>query len=124
MSGKTEHYAELSPADKTTIQHLKDDEDGLDHRLAALEAAILATPEKALAVPMLKQQVDGIQDRTHGDVESIRGEISRLFTLTQWFIGLMFTIALGVFGLALNNLRRGERELQRRDDKEIAPKPA
>jgi type IV secretory pathway TrbL component len=55
---------------------------------------------------MLKQQIDTIQDRSHADIDSVRGEIGRLFTLTQWFIGLMFTIALGVFGLALSNLRR------------------
>jgi hypothetical protein len=47
-----------------------------------------------------------LQDHTHGDIEAVRGEVSRLFGLTQWFIGLMFTIALGVLGLALNNLRR------------------
>jgi hypothetical protein len=43
---------------------------------------------------------------THGDIDAVRGEVGRLFGLTQWFIGLMFTIALGVLGLALNNLRR------------------
>jgi len=36
----------------------------------------------------------------------VRREIGRLFTLTQWFIGPMFTIVLGVFGLALSNLRK------------------
>jgi hypothetical protein len=71
-----------------------------------LETTLVTTPEKAIAVPMLKQQIDAIQDRSHADLDSVRGEIGRLFTLTQWFIGLMFTIALGVFGLALSNLKK------------------
>jgi hypothetical protein len=66
----------------------------------------VTTPEKAIAVPMLKQQIDTLQDRSHADLDSVRGELARLFTLTQWFIGLMFTIALGVFGLPLSNLRK------------------
>jgi hypothetical protein len=84
----------------------KDGQAQLQTRLSGLESALMTTPEKALAVPMLKQQVDTLQDRTHSDLDSVRGEIGRLFTLTQWFIGLMFTIALGVFGLALSSLRR------------------
>lgn len=55
---------------------------------------------------MLKQQMDTAQDRFREDIASVRGEIGRLYTLTQWFIGLMFTIALGVFGLALSNLKK------------------
>lgn len=77
--------------------------------MGTLENALANTPEKALALPMLKQEVDNLQDRTHSDFEGVRGEIGRLFTLTQWFIGLMFTTALGVFGLALSNIQRGDR---------------
>lgn len=66
---------------------------------------------------MLKQQVDTIQDRAHADahahIDSVRGEIGRLFTLTQWFIGLMFRIALGVFGLSLSNLKQDSRKTAR-----------
>jgi hypothetical protein len=56
---------------------------------------------------LLKQQVESLQDRTHGDIDGIRSEIGRLFTLTQWFIGLMFTIALGMFSLSLNLRKAG-----------------
>jgi hypothetical protein len=101
-SGKSTSFSTLDPADRQSIADIKDAEAKLDARLSSLETSIMATPEKAVAVPMLKQQVDALQDRTHSDLDGIRGEIGRLFTLTQWFIGLMFTIALGMFGLSFN----------------------
>ncbi len=101
--------AELSPVDRHFLDELKVGQDQLSTRMGTLENVLANTPEKALALPMLRQQVDSLQDRTHSDLEGVRGEIGRLFTLTQWFIALMFTIALGVFGLALSNIRRGDR---------------
>jgi chromosome segregation ATPase len=102
-------YAELNPMDRHQLEQLNSSAEQLQTRLTALEAALMNTPEKALSVPMLKQQVDTLQDRTKSDFDGVHGEIGRLFTLTQWFIGLMFTIALGIFGLALANLRRPEK---------------
>jgi hypothetical protein len=102
-------YSQLNPVDRHLLDQLKAGEEQLSGRMGTLEGALANTPEKALALPMLKQQVDNLQDRTHSDLEGVRGEIVRLFTLTQWFIGLMFTIALGVFGLALSNIRRGDK---------------
>lgn len=107
-SGKTPQYAQLSPTDRQSLDQIKNDQAQLQTRLSGLETALMTTPEKALAVPMLKQQIDILQDRTHSDLDSIRGEIGRLFALTQWFIGLMFTIALGVFGLAISSLKRSK----------------
>ncbi len=101
-SGKTVSFSNLDPADRESIDQIRTAEAKLDARLGALEASIMASPEKAVALPMLKQQLDSLQDRTHSDLDGIRGEIGRLFTLTQWFIGLMFTIALGMFGLSFN----------------------
>jgi chromosome segregation ATPase len=102
-------YAQLSPADRELVSKVRADEDQLQTRLASLESALANSPEKVLSTFVIKQQLDGLQDRNRADMESVHGEIGRLFTLTQWFIGLMFTVALGVFGLALTNLRRAEK---------------
>jgi hypothetical protein len=71
-----------------------------------MSVSLETTPEKALSTVVIKQRLDSLQDRTRGDIDSIHGEIGRLFTLTQWFIGLIFTIALGVSGLAIANFRK------------------
>jgi hypothetical protein len=101
-SGESIKFSALDPSDRQRIDEIGAAESKLDGRLSVLENALMASPEKAVAVPMLKQELDALQDRTHGDLDAIRGEIGRLFTLTQWFIGLMFTIALGMFGLSFN----------------------
>lgn len=106
QAGKPLSYAELSPADRQQISHTKNDVEQLQSRLDKLEGALEVTPEKALSTIVMKQRLDTLQDRTRGDIDSIHGEIGRLFTLTQWFIGLIFTISLTVFGLALGNLRK------------------
>jgi hypothetical protein len=97
---------ELRPSDRDLINHIKSAEEQLQTRLGKLEEVLEDSPEKALTAVVIKQRLDSLQDRTRGDIDSIRGEIGRLFTLTQWFIGLIFTIALGLLGLAIANLRR------------------
>jgi hypothetical protein len=99
-------YATLSPTDQQILQEAKANGDQLRTRLGSLEAAILSTPEKAVALPMLKQQMDMLQDRNRTDIDGLRGEMGRLFTLVQWCIGLMFTIGLAVLGISITNMRK------------------
>jgi hypothetical protein len=79
-----------------SIKQLRSDVDGLN-------AAILADPSKALAVPMLRRDMDSLAQRSRDDVLAIRDEIGRVYDLTKWFIGLMLTMALGLIGLAFTN---------------------
>ena len=94
-----QQYAQLSPVNRHQLDAVKDSQDSLQQRLGALQGALTATPEKAVAVSILRQQFQDSQERTRGDLDALRGELGRLFTLTHWFIGLMFTIALGVLGM-------------------------
>jgi len=107
--GSKQVYAKLDPSDRDLINKLKADDDQLQTRLSSLESALMNTPEKSLSTFALKQQVDELHEGRHADMEAVHGEMERLFTLTEWCLGLMFTIALGVFGLALTNLMKGEK---------------
>jgi hypothetical protein len=113
----------LTPQERDTLSQTATIAGQLDKRMLALETAILQTPEKAVAVPLLRQQLIDLQDRTHGDVDGVRGEISRLYTMLQWLLGLMVTIIIGVGGLIANSLRQiGERkrETPRGPEREVA----
>ncbi len=101
-TGRPISLSSLDPKSQQRLDLIEQSQSKLDARMSVLESSLMISPEKAVAVPMLKQQLDSLQDRTHNDLDGIRGEIGRLFTLTQWFIGLMFTIALGMFGLSFN----------------------
>jgi chromosome segregation ATPase len=106
QDGKLPTNVELSHIDRQTINQVKSDDQQLQTRMGKLEEALETTPEKALSTVMLRQRLDTLQDRTRGDIDNIHGEIGRLYTLTQWFIGLIFTIALGMLTLAIGNLRK------------------
>jgi hypothetical protein len=104
-------YATLSPVDRQALKELKSNEEQLQGRMTSLETALVATPEKAIALPMLKQQMDMLQDRTRGDLDGVRGEMGRLFTMVQWCIGIIVTIGLAVLGISITNLRKGKSDV-------------
>jgi len=83
----------------------------LDVRLKALEDALRLDAAKSLAVPLLRKDVDTLQDALRANTVAIQTEMGRLYGLVEWFLGLMFTIALGFFGLAITNYFRSDRKL-------------
>lgn len=106
----TARYAVLSPTDQLALRAAKTTADQLRSRIESLEAALLVTPDKAVAVQMLKQQLDLLPDRNRSDMDGIRDETVRLFTMVQWCMGILFTIGHAVLGIATNNMRKGKTE--------------
>lgn len=78
-------------------------------RVERLEEALTASPDKAIALPILRQQVDAFEDRARSDVEGLRSEIGRLYSLSQWLIGLIVTITFGLSTFAFSGLRATEK---------------
>lgn len=97
----------LTVADRQSLDRAEKADADLDKRLSALEGALLQSPEKAIAVPLLHQQLTDIEDKNKGDAENIHGEINRLYGMMQWFLGLMITLIIGVGGLVANSFRQG-----------------
>ena len=104
--GKRGQSIGLAAADRQAISNVETANRGMDQRLAALESALLQTPEKAVALPLLRQQLSDVQDKNKGDSDSLHGEINRLYGMMQWFLGLMMTLIIGVGGLAVNSFRQ------------------
>lgn len=69
----------------------------------ALNEAILENPSKALSVPMIRRDLDTLDKNYREGIQRVREEVERMYDLNKWFIGLMFTMALGVLGLAIGN---------------------
>ncbi len=68
--------------------------------IAKLNAAIQQSPDKALAVPLLRKDFDNMRDMYRHDLENTQSEISRVYDQNKWFIGLMFTMAIGIIGFS------------------------
>lgn len=72
-------------------------------KLDALETAITADPTKALAIPMLRKDLTNAEKSIKSELMQTKAEIDRMYDQNKWFIGLMFTIALSVLGMAASS---------------------
>lgn len=104
--GVVQYSQGLSPSDRQSLDSVINGQADLDRRLASLEAALSQSPDKDVALPLMKQQITDMQDKNRGDIDNVHGEIGRLYTMMQWFLGLMVTLIIGVGGLIVNNLKQ------------------
>ena len=75
----------------------------IDGKLSALEAALTLNPEKALAIPILRKDLDNVKQSIHSELRQTKSEIDRIYDQNKWFLGLMFTMALSVLGMAISS---------------------
>ncbi len=61
--------------------------DSIDKRLAKLEQVIMADPEKALTVPLLRKELAAINDARIADHLAAKESVDRVYTLAQWLLG-------------------------------------
>jgi hypothetical protein len=99
-------------ADK--IDQLNKKIESLNDRLASLEQYLVESPDKALALPLFQKELDSLKDSVRSARVNTNSEIARIYDQNKWFIGLMFTMAVSVIGLAISNLYQGRKV----DDKE------
>ncbi len=76
-------------------------------RLSELEEAILADPAKALQVPLLSNQVSGLEERTEAALVAQRESTDRVYDLLKVSI---LALAIGVLALAVPNALRARKE--------------
>lgn len=72
-------------------------------RLEILEKGLLDNPEKALSVPLLRNDLQNLEQNYKEDIGTLAKSIDRVYDQNKWFIGLMFTMAVGLIGLAISN---------------------
>ena len=61
----------------------------------SLNQAIGASPEKLVALPILKQPLEDFKTLSQRDVDSVRAEMARNYDLNKWLIGLILAAVLG-----------------------------
>jgi len=75
----------------------------LDKRIQGIETAILDNPSKAITIPLLRQELETVKVDAQKEADSQTKQIDRIYDQNKWFIGLMFTMAIGLIGLAVSN---------------------
>jgi len=92
------------------LEHLNTNISNIEKRLHSLEKYLLESPGKALALPLLSKEIDSLKTNYKSERVDTDAEIARIYDQNKWFIGLMFTMAVSVLGLAISNLFQGKNE--------------
>ena len=95
----------MRPEERSEIDGYEETQKQLALKVSTLESALNTSPEKAVAVPILRQQLTDTQDRFKNDMDETHAEFGRLYALVQWAFALIVTIILGFCGVLLAQVK-------------------
>ena len=78
----------------------------IETKLEIFDKAIVDNPERAMSIPLLRRDIDALSTDLKGDLFVTRQEVNRVYDYSKWFLALMVSMAVGVFGLAVQMLKR------------------
>jgi len=90
--------AAMSPSLSVKINKLESRIEKFDEKINAINRTILSSPEKAIEVPMLRRDIEVIQEKHTATTSALEKEIASVFEMIKWILG---TFVLGMLGLAL-----------------------
>jgi len=101
----TQKLTQLPPENKMAIQfaHTQESVTGLGSRLEKIEAAILASPAKALEIPLLQRDIENLRITQQSSLIAVKEGVDRLYDINKWLLGAM---AISIITLALSNFLR------------------
>jgi hypothetical protein len=105
------------PSSNLDIVFLQDKLTSIDNRLTKIENVILDNPEKALELTLLQKDFEDLKTSYQSDISQTRRDIDRVYAQSNWFIGLMFTMALALISLTVGNLLKGREKSTTEKDK-------
>jgi len=76
----------------------------LNIQMQTLNKYILDNPEKVISVPLLKMEIEHLKEQNEKDIKSIKDDISRVYDINKWIIGLVFTMLVSIVVLNISNL--------------------
>ncbi|MGA8809379.1 MAG: hypothetical protein WB973_16030 [Thermoanaerobaculia bacterium] len=95
----------------------------VDTRLKLIETAIVADPQKALTVPLLRRDLDSLQQQVVRDVTAINAENSRAYDLMKWLIGLMAIVSFSLIGTAVSGVFKREESASKSATDALSKRP-
>jgi hypothetical protein len=101
--------SEIARPDDTTatgaqIAAVRSHVNDISQRLQIIERGLLESPEKSLSLPLLRADIGRLEESISAHARATADDIDRVYGQNQWFLGLMGTMAIAVFGMALTNL--------------------
>lgn len=85
--------------DRAAINQVIEEQKQLSARLSGLESALRNDPVTASAVPLLRKDVESLQEREKVDSSAIRNEDDRLDGFAEWYSALIVGTIVSVISL-------------------------
>ncbi len=92
----------------TMFAGLEQTVNNLDEREKKLEAVILQDPSKALAIPLLRKDIDNARVSEQSELAATKGDIDRVYDLFKWICGSTVLVGLGSVFSNLFGKKAGE----------------
>jgi tetrahydromethanopterin S-methyltransferase subunit G len=90
--------------ENVALAQLKSQVTELNASVKNLEKVILDNPEKAISIPLLKQQLENQKDQNEKEFKYTKDEIARVYDINKWIIGLVFGMLVSIIVLNISNL--------------------
>ena len=68
----------------------------LDTRMEQIENWIVLKPAQAVAIPLLKQEIQELSRTVSGHLQHTTREFERIYSIGQWFIGTLVALIIGL----------------------------
>lgn len=75
-----------------------------------LERVILDNPEKAVSIPLIKQEMANLRDQNAKEFKYTKDDIARVYDINKWIIGLVFGMLVSIIILNISNLLKSRKE--------------
>jgi len=98
------------------LLELKGNVEDMSSELDNVETIILDNPNKALSTVLLSKELENIKSNYESDLLIVRSDIERVYRQNNWFIGLMFTIAIGLFTLSIRVINLNNEKDEKREE--------
>jgi hypothetical protein len=100
------NFLTLPKKSQTAIQVkvLQQKINAIDVRLAKLESAIMASPSKALEIPLLQRDLDNLKTAQQSSLAAVKEGVDRIYDLNKWLLG---ALAVSIVTLAVANFLKG-----------------
>jgi len=106
LKGQLDTLSQIPDEAKFTIQlqSINTVVSDLKTRQSKLEEVIMSNPAKAIEVPLLRKDLDGLKDAQQQNMLALRQGVDQIYDLNKWLLGAM---AVSIVTLAISNLIKG-----------------
>ncbi|MEQ4450942.1 hypothetical protein ABNT06_05830 [Kosakonia sacchari] len=92
-------YTSTLSSENVRIEQLESKFQTLQNKIDSLNSIIIASPEKSLAVPMMRKDIDSVEKSVKVLSDYTENQFQRFYNLFLWICG---TIILGIAGLGIS----------------------